>query len=151
MSCIVAGLIKIKGYTSKSGGTEIFFLIKIQWSTPDQKILIKWGLKFLINTWSKDFVGFAWTNSACFFILIAWLFVQISASPKILIYILFVNSGSIYDGQNLSIYPTEYCCIKTMLNRLIFNLNYTFTGGWVAGLMVNKANLSKAELAAGCC
>ena len=25
MSCIVAGLIKIKGYTSKSGGAEIFF------------------------------------------------------------------------------------------------------------------------------
>ena len=38
---------------------------------------------------------------------------------------------------------------KTMLNRLIFNQNYTFMGGWVAGLMVNKANLSKAELAAG--
>ena len=67
MSCIVAGLIKIKDYPSKSGGAEILFLIKIQWSTPDQKILIKWGLKFLINTWSKDFVEFAWTNSACFF------------------------------------------------------------------------------------
>ena len=41
---------------------------------------------------------------------------------------------------------------------LIFNLNYTFTGewvggwmGWMAGLMVNKAHLSKAELAAVCC
>ena len=139
MSCIVAGLIKIKGYPSKSGGAEILFLIKIQWSTPDQKILIKWGLKFLINTWSKDFVEFAWTNSACFFsywlldCLYKFLLVKnwSSASPKILIYILFVNSGSIYDGQNLSIYPTEYCCIKTMLNRLIFNLNYTFTGGWL--------------------
>ena len=38
-------------------------------------------------------------------------------------------------------------------NTLISDENFTFTGGWgwVAGLMRNKANLSKAELAAGCC
>ena len=38
-------------------------------------------------------------------------------------------------------------------NTLISDRNFTFTGGggWVAGLMRNKANLSKAELAAGCC
>ena len=41
---------------------------------------------------------------------------------------------------------------KNMHNRLNLNQNYTFMGGWgMAGLIVNKANLSKAELAAGCC
>ena len=42
---------------------------------------------------------------------------------------------------------------KFMLNRLIYNQNHTYTAewGWVAGLMMNKTNLSKAEVAAGCC
>ena len=37
---------------------------------------------------------------------------------------------------------------KLCSNTLISDQNFTFSGGLVAGLMRNKANLSKAELAA---
>ena len=41
---------------------------------------------------------------------------------------------------------------RIMLKFTDFGPKFYFHGwGWVAGLMRNKANLSKAELAAGCC
>ena len=142
MSYNVAESIKYKGHPNKTGGA---------WNLDfNQKTGINFGSNDIDQMWIKitDYgliQNFWWIcinkfSTFSFLILIACLLVQYSASDKSFKFKQKDIDISCWWTQDeymmvkfSSVIQQNIVAPKTMLKRLIFNQNYTFTGGWVVG------------------
>ena len=109
--------------------------IKWFWSNVDPKYRLRFDQNFLLLNLQRQI-----QHIFFFSILIDWLLVQYSASNNLVNFKQKDIDTCCWSTQNeymmvkfSSVIQQNIVAPKTMLNRLNFDQNYNFTGGWVGG------------------